>query len=128
MTKPKEENKFDGIYFNDVLVFSIQPDDSLIKIISKIMEEFCHYDLQYRSYESLKEIYCQIFDMVLEHTTKKWVTFDTKVQKAKYTRFVSDYYKKYKKYIPRNRDKMIRFFYDFILKSDGLNQQFRRSK
>lgn len=86
------------------------------EIVNTIFSSIC--DLNYWSYEALKELYVGVFDIVSKYCVEKRKTcFGSK--KAKFTRFISR--NKYR-FLPGSREKMLLLIYEFILSSEGLGR------
>lgn len=86
------------------------------EIVNTIFSSVC--DLNYWSYEALKELYIGVFDIVSKYCVEKRKTcFGSK--KTKFTRFIS---KNEYRFLPRNKEKMLLLIYEFILSSEGLGR------
>jgi len=87
-----------------------------VEIVNTIFSSIC--DLNYWSYEALKELYVGVFDIVSKYCVEKRKECFG-VKKTKFTRFIDR--NKYR-FLPKDRGKMLAMIYEFILSSESMSR------
>ena len=100
------------IKINGTSVQVTEPQQIIPLILSTIS------DLQYWSYESLRNLYIGLIDLLAEFCQYRIVE-TTGATRGKYTRLRNSFWKALK-FTPNNREKMIVKLYDMILSGEGL--------
>ena len=106
------ENHY-NITINGYMIKETDPKN-LLGIILEFFD-----DLKYRSYENLKEINKGVLE-ILRNYCKKNYEISTGQRKAKLSRFLK-WIEKTSKYVPKNREGMLKRLYELMLYSRGLS-------